>query len=831
MNDQSKIALDLDAAFAPLSEADHARAASIRAAGKDAGETWAPTLPAPCEPPESLRHRQHGASSARWVYRDADGAPLFAVYRFNTAAGGKETFPQTYGTKNGRTGWHWKRPDAPLPLYGLDRLAACPEAPVLVCEGEKAANAAAAIFPDHVAITSQGGARNAGKTDWQPLDGRNVAIWPDNDEPGTDYARDVARLAQQAGAAEVRVVAVPEAFGEGWDLADDPPEPSEGNALDAVRDLLATAPLADAPLKLPNGFYFKDGGLYVQPAGKPDQAPPSPVFVAAQFDVVAESRDAGGSEWGLFIRWRDRDGRRHEWAMPRRMVHAEGNAIAEQLEAAGLTCGIGNAHHYLKTFLAMVKPKRRLECVSRTGWHISGDKPVFVAPWGRTYGGGNAGVILQSERLIAAETFTTAGSLRDWQREVAAYAVGNDRLALFVAAAFAGPLLDIMNEPSGGVHLIGGSQTGKSTCAFAAGSVWGRGDRGAQVRQWRATANGLEAVAAETSDLILILDEMGQADPREVGDIVYSLANEGGKSRAGRGGEARRRQTWRSLFLSTGELSLAAKMGEAGKRSMAGLDVRLVSLPADAGAGLGVFQNLHGRASAKELADHLRDAARTHHGTAARAYLGRLAADRAEDTAGLRAILDALRRRFISEFCPEGADGQVYSVASRFALIGAAGELAREYGVLPWPEGAALRAAGACFEAWFAERGGAGAGEDAAAIAQVRAFIEAHGSSRFERLDDAAPSSERVINRVGYRRTHNGAAEYLILRESWKGEVCKGLDAKRAAAALIKAGHLKPDGSGRSAQSVRLPGHGGTCRVYLIAGSIIGEETATDAGA
>jgi uncharacterized protein (DUF927 family) len=80
--------------------------------------------------------------------------------------------------------------------------------------------------------------------------------------------------------------------------------------------------------------------------------------------------------------------------------------------------------------------------------------------------------------------------------------------------------------------------------------------------------------------------EMGLADAREVADVVYMLANESGKQRSSRDGSARRRQIWRSLFLSTGELTLAAKMGEANKRVMAGLEVRLVTLRADAGAGI-----------------------------------------------------------------------------------------------------------------------------------------------------------------------------------------------------------------------------------------------------
>ena len=88
---------------------------------------------------------------------------------------------------------------------------------------------------------------------------------------------------------------------------------------------------------------------------------------------------------------------------------------------------------------------------------------------------------------------------------------------------------------------------------------------------------------------MLILDEMGQAEAREIGEIVYMLSNSSGKQRAGKGGEARQRKTWRTLFLSTGELTLGAKLAEAGKKVMAGQEVRLVNLPADAGAKLGVF--------------------------------------------------------------------------------------------------------------------------------------------------------------------------------------------------------------------------------------------------
>ena len=161
-----------------------------------------------------------------------------------------------------------------------------------------------------------------------------------------------------------------------------------------------------------------------------------------------------------------------------------------------------------------------------------------------------------------------------------------------------------------------------------------------------------------------------------------------------------------------------------------------------------MFQALHGRPNAAALAEELKTTARSHYGSAARIFVARLAEDRAAHSANLRNTLEDMRGRFIAKYVPNGADGQVRSIASRFALIGAAGELARDYGIVPWPAGEATRAAGVCFEAWLAERGDAGCGEDAAALAQVRQFIEAHGEVTVQAAGSAgAPRSPRTASR------------------------------------------------------------------------------------
>jgi hypothetical protein len=61
--------------------------------------------------------------------------------------------------------------------------------------------------------------------------------------PGARYAADVARLARAAGAADVRVVELPDGLPNGWDLADPLPD---GWTVDTVRELIANArPVAE----------------------------------------------------------------------------------------------------------------------------------------------------------------------------------------------------------------------------------------------------------------------------------------------------------------------------------------------------------------------------------------------------------------------------------------------------------------------------------------------------------------------------------------------------------------------------------------------------------
>jgi putative DNA primase/helicase len=567
-------------------------------------------------------------------------------------------------------------------------------------------------------------------------------------------------------------------------------------------------PKSAPPVKLPAGFGMTPNGLHFTDPARDDA---NPEWVCQEFSVLGECENGMGGDWGIVMSWQDAAEHRHTWIVPCEMFHGEPHAISAHLHSHGLRCSYTKtAQGNLRRCLASVRPERRLHAVTTGGWHGMS----YILPDGTAYG--DAGIILRPELQRADLSCAQAGTLAEWQEQVAKYAVGNSRLALYLSAAFAGALLEIIAEPSGGLHLHGKSQTGKSTAAFVAASVWGKGaPRDGAVHQWRTTGNGLEGIASRCCDGCLVLDEISQSDAREAGDSIYQLANGQGKQRADRSGGARPLASWRIMFLSTGEVTLAQRMAEAGKRTMTGLEVRLVNIGGDAGAGLGVFETLHGFDEPALLADHLRHAAATVYGVAGRAFLTRLVETRAADGDAFYELVKALRQQFISDHLPAGSDGQVRSVAGRFGVVAAAGELATEWGILPWETGEATQAAAICFEAWLNERGGIGAGEVQAAIRQVRAFFEQHGTSRFPEIRDEL----RTINRCGWRRRDGTGWEFLVLPEACKSEVCRGMDGEMAAKALADRSLLKRDGKNLTCK-VTIPEHGRP-RVYVISGALL----------
>ena len=539
------------------------------------------------------------------------------------------------------------------------------------------------------------------------------------------------------------------------------------------------------------------------------------VAFGSEIDVLARTRTAEGEDHGLLLEVVDIDGVRHPWAMPAALLAGSGESIRAELLRLGFqpiaTAG-RKWRDWLFEYLISAAPDDRARCVQQIGWHGE----AFVLP-NETIGADHGAdrVFLQSAAPLD-HAFHVRGSLEEWQENIAVPALGNSRLVMAIASAFAAPLLVMSGDDGGGFHLRGGSSTGKSTALFVAGSVWGGGGLGGYVKNWRSTDNALESTSALHNHTLLCLDELSQVDPKAAGQAAYMLANGKGKSRSGKDGQARRALEWRLIFLSTGEIALADKIREGGGQIAAGMEVRVIDLRADAGAGFGLFEYLHRATDAAAFAQSLKAAAGNYYGTAARAFLGHIAAD----FYGMRDKLARLRREFTDTALPSGANGQVRRIADRFALVAAAGDLASMLGVTSWPVGKSRDACLRCFGDWLEERGGAGSSEDAAARQRLSEALETYGQSRFQKWHS---NSDRAVitPRWGFVKTHAEGEEavndfqFYIMAPALK-EILQGLDFRAVVASMTGKGIVAQGAKGEPTKTFHVPNGGGKFRLYQI---------------
>jgi len=225
----------------PIEERRAERMEGSTKPGASAAADW---IAQPHAPPghkfPTFRHPAHGLPVAKWEYKSADGLTIGYVCRYDLADGGKDVIPFSWcrHKDTGETKWRMRGFPTPRALYGLDRLAERPDASVIVVEGEKSADAAARIMPDFVAVSWPGGGKGVRHSDWSPLAGRRVFIWPDRDRheykeadaPTVDDIGTVKPWEEQPGyqaalaiserVADSNILTPPDGKLDGWDAAD-----------------------------------------------------------------------------------------------------------------------------------------------------------------------------------------------------------------------------------------------------------------------------------------------------------------------------------------------------------------------------------------------------------------------------------------------------------------------------------------------------------------------------------------------------------------------------------------------------------------------------------
>lgn len=408
------------------------------------------------------------------------------------------------------------------------------------------------------------------------------------------------------------------------------------------------------------------------------------------------------------------------------------------------------------------------------------------------------------------------GRLLEWQDSIGRLASGNSRLIFAIATAFAPSLAKLSGEDSGGFHFRGASSSGKSTALKVAASVWGNPK--SYCRLWRSTSNGLEGLAALHNDGLLLLDELSQVDPKEAGEAAYLLANGQGKTLAPRTGTVKQSASWSLFFLSAGEESLTALMAKAGQRANAGQEIRLAEIEADAGAGMGLFENIHNQISPAAMATTLKESTSQYYGVVGMAWLKQIVANRQT----IIPAISNMTKQFVDRVISQEATGQITRVAKRFALVAAAGELATQFGLTGWQRGESFQATHQCFQSWQETFGTEGNREDRAIMAQIRAFFETYGTSRFDNVRE--PNNERIINRAGFYKTDDaGFRVYMVLPEVFKNELCKGFEPRMVVRILLNAGWITPAPDGKASHKPRIKGVG-TPRLYVFTDKIWGDE-------
>ncbi|WP_372436114.1 AAA family ATPase [Wolbachia endosymbiont of Erebia cassioides] len=145
-----------------------------------------------------------------WNYYDENNQLIVIVYRYDPPLEKKQFKP--FDVKKQR----FKEPEI-RPLYNI--LGILKSDKVILVEGEKCAEAL--IEKGITATTAMFGANaTLDKTDWTPLKGKHIIIWPDNDEAGNKYAKNAKKKLLELGVASLATLKIPPNKPRSWDAAD-----------------------------------------------------------------------------------------------------------------------------------------------------------------------------------------------------------------------------------------------------------------------------------------------------------------------------------------------------------------------------------------------------------------------------------------------------------------------------------------------------------------------------------------------------------------------------------------------------------------------------------
>lgn len=538
------------------------------------------------------------------------------------------------------------------------------------------------------------------------------------------------------------------------------------------------------------------------------------IFICSPIEVIARTRDIHSNEWGVLIKWCDADNIMHQHSIAMDSFHGDTREYRKYLASQGLIITPNTKHRqYLDIYLQQHPIKMRGLCVDKLGWH--NDRYVLH---NRSLGGKDDEIIVYQSNNAISNVLSERGTVVQWRDEICKLIAEQSRLVFSICCAFSGQLLEPLGYDGGGFHILGSSSVGKSITMCLAASVWGNPRR--IVRTWRQTDNALEGTASEHNDSVLFLDEISEIDPVIIGKTAYMLSNGTGKSRSSKSGTNIKSYTWRIMFLSNGEQSIQQHMNNASQKTNAGIEIRVAHIEADAGSGHGIFDSIVMAESDSAQADMIKELASQYYGTAGIAWLKYITSDKVKITVEAKILVERFMLKY-NDLSP-----QPHRVAKRFALVAAAGEMATQASITGWQEGQATSAVKACLDNWLDNYGRDGEHEERQIINNVKAFIEKHGSSRFQPCYNkgSAVFEDKISNCAGYH--NHDTNDFYFFTSGFEKDVCSPFSKRKVLQVLEEAGLLIINEYGRNTYKTPT-----TCikqrpRVYGIKGSILNYEPA-----
>jgi uncharacterized protein (DUF927 family) len=360
--------------------------------------------------------------------------------------------------------------------------------------------------------------------------------------------------------------------------------------------------------------------------------------------------------------------------------------------------------------------------------------------------------------------------------------------------------LRFANAEGGGLHICGGSSTGKTSIAAVAGSICGSDGQKGYMYQWRMTDNSLERIAALHNDNFLVLDEISQATSETVYEVTYMLTNGQGKFRSKSDSTPKQAYKWMLNYLSTGEITIDAKIKENPRNNpLAGQAVRVIDLPIDKGRNAPTFSQIHNSKDSADFSNIIRQKSLKYYGTPLREFIRKIV----ENYHYVEHSIEKIIENFTTSLCDMDAEGQVRRVAQKFGLIAAAGELAIEFGILPYQKNDALNAAAEWFRVWIEQRGSSTNLEITTQIQILKDHFDRYGETNYLDLSYSRTMNNKLC---GYKfRDNNGCYRYLMIMPQFN-ELFSRYNKRQVLDLFAKRGFLELDKDGEPKRFKKLAG-------------------------